>query len=71
MTKTDRAKLSRQGKTILRAKINRFSRWKVCQYTNTGGWKNFPGDYEFKRQDGCESFIDALVASDPNFLKDE
>lgn len=71
MTKTDRAKMHRQGKIILRAQFNRKTLWGIYRYSDQGGWLKYPADYyHHESREACEKIIDALANSNLNIVKD-
>ena len=71
MTKTDRAKALKAGKRILRAQISKDGKWIIHQYSENGGWKKFHIDYPYSIREECEEFIDLLVRTTDNTIKDE
>ena len=72
MTKKDRSKLFLQGKTIMRSKLDKDSKWRIYQYSSSGGWiKASPCSCCWDTKEDCEAVIDGIVLKNENIFKDE
>ncbi len=72
LTKNDRAKLFKQGKTIFRSKFDGKTKWEIYQYSENGGWiKATPCGCYFDSKEVCDSVIDAIIAKNENIIKED
>lgn len=78
MTKDEKMKAVKQGKTVLRAQYNwRYELWIIVEYTAIrGGWRKWDSSnhyvmYDPKSRESCENVIDKLAASDPKIVHDK